>query len=210
VRASAVKAVARNIQDRPARERHLSAALSDTNLAVATTAAVALLEPEIRAAAGLENELDYFEFETVRGGRIRSYHQSDERPLAILESKPAFLPAVREHLRATNAAESVAFMLLLAQHGEFDGVDRLVDRLAALNSDTDSGAADALLTGIALSHDMKYLPALRQMAAIRRDESDLRKVLSALKGMSGPDARQLRLVINKKIRSAGGSSINSD
>jgi hypothetical protein len=48
------------------------------------------------------------------------------------------------------------------------------------------------------------------MAAIRRDESDLRKVLSALKGMSGPDARQLRLVINKKIRSAGGSSINSD
>jgi hypothetical protein len=100
---------------------------------------------------------------------------------------------------------SPAFALLLAQYGEFEGVDRLVSQLATLNSEKDRSATDALMTGIALSRDAKYLPALKQMASVRHEEWDLRKVLSALKGMTGPDARQLRLEINKKLRSTGGS-----
>jgi hypothetical protein len=36
------------------------------------------------------------------------------------------------------------------------------------------------------------------------DEWELRKILQALKGMTGPDARQLRLEINKRMRNASG------
>jgi hypothetical protein len=34
-------------------------------------------------------------------------------------------------------------------------------------------------------------------------EWELRKVLQALKGMTGPEARQLRLDINKRLRDTG-------
>ncbi len=206
VRASAVKALARNPNDRLALEQHLTPLLSDTNLVVATAAAVALLEPEIRQAAGLAEEMNYFQFETVRGGRSQSYAQNDERPLTTLETKPAYLSAIRERLVAAPVESSAAFVLLLAQHGEFAGVDRLAAQWAAPKSENETSADDALLTGIALSRDIKYLPALRQLAAARREESELRKILQALKGMAGPDARQLRLEINKKIRNAGGAS----
>ncbi len=206
VRGSAVRAIARNTKDRPALEQYLAPKLADTNLPVATAAAVALLEPETRQAAGLEGELNFFEFEAVRGGRSQSVNQNDERPLTILESKPPFLQQARDWVTATNIEERAAFALLLAQYGEFDGVDRLAAQSAALNSENDQRAADTLLTGIALSRDIKYLPALKQMASARREEWELRKVLQALKGMSGPDARQLRLDINRKIRNAGNSS----
>jgi HEAT repeat protein/thioredoxin-related protein len=205
VRGSAVKALARNTKDRPALEQHLAPLLTDTNLEVATAAAVALLEPEIRQSAGLQWELSYFAFETVRGGRSQSYAQNDDRPLTTLESKPPFLQAVRGRLKEAPLESSPAFALLLAQYGEFEGVDRLVAQLATLDSNKDRIATDALMTGIALSRDAKYLPALKQMASVRHEEWDLRKILSALKGMTGPDARQLRLEINKKLRSAGGS-----
>ncbi|MGA9451070.1 MAG: HEAT repeat domain-containing protein [Verrucomicrobiia bacterium] len=206
VRASAVRAIARNTTDRPALEQRLAPMLADTNLTVATVAAVALLEPETRQAAGLEDKLNYFEFNDVRGGRSQSNNQNNDRPLTILEGKPPFLQQARDWLAATNGDESVSFALLLAQYGEFEGVDKLVAQLPAMNSERDQSAADALLAGIALSRDIKYLPALKQMASTRREEWELRKVLQALKGMSGPDARQLRLDINKKIRNAGGSS----
>jgi hypothetical protein len=64
---------------------------------------------------------------------------------------------------------------------------------------------NAILAGIALSHDARYLPALRQMAAAGSDSSELRKILQSLQGMSGPDARQLRLDINKKLRTVNNS-----
>lgn len=206
VRGAATRAVARNTKDRTTLEERLGSLLVDTNLHVAATAALVMLEPEIRQAADLEDVLNHFEYEGIRGGRTRTSSRSDERPLTTLESKPAFLQPARERLTATNAEESVAFALLLAQYGEFDGVDRLVTQLVALDSGKGSSFTDALLTGIALSRDPKYLPALRQIAAARRDEWELRKVLQALKGMTGSDARQLRLEINKRMRNAGESS----
>lgn len=206
VQAAGIKAIARNTKDRPALEQHLAPLLSETNLVVATAAATALLEPEIRQAAGLMDDMNYFEYENVHGGRSQSYNQNDERPLTTLDSKPVYLQPARERLAAAPAESSAAFVLLLAQHGEFDGVDRLAAQWSSANSHNDRSDADALLTGIALSRDIKYLPVLKQMAAGQREESELRKFLQALKGMSGPDARQLRLDINKKIRSTGSSS----
>lgn len=206
VQASAIKAITRNKKDRPALEQQLVPLLGETNLVVATAAAVALLEPEIRQAAGLTDDYNCFAFGSVRGGRSQSFSQGDERPLTTLEGKPAYLQPVRERLAASSAEASAAFVLLLAQHGEFDGVNWLVAQLSSLNSEADRGNADVVLTGIALSRDVKYLPALKQLASVRTEESELRKVLQALKGMPGPDARQLRLEINKKIRNASGSS----
>jgi HEAT repeat protein len=207
VRGSAVRAIARNIKDRPGLENDLAPLLADTNLLVAAAAAVALLEPETRAGAGLDEELKYFEFQTVRGGRESFLPaQNDDRPLSVLEGKPLYLQPARNWLAATNLQESVAFALLLAQFGDFSGVDKLVPQLAELAADDGEKTADPVLAGIALSHDIKYLPALKQMAAVRHDEPSLRKVLQAMKGMSGPDARQLRLDINKKIRNSGSAS----
>ena len=58
------------------------------------------------------------------------------------------------------------------------------------------------MAGIALSQDAKYLPALRKIMTARKDESELRKLLQALQGLRGAEARQLRLDINKKMRNA--------
>lgn len=206
VRGSAIRALARNLKDRTALERHLAPMLADTNVTVAAAAALALLEPEIRQAAGLESELNYFEYESMRGGRSQSYSQNDQRPLTVLPGKPEFLPAARKHLEANSGSEASPFALLLAQYGEFDGVDRLAGQLTQLNADSDRSVMEVLLAGIALSRDNKYLPALKQIAATQQQDYELRKVLQALKGMTGADARQLRLDINKKIRSTGGSS----
>jgi HEAT repeat protein/thioredoxin-related protein len=206
VRGSAVRALARNTKERAVLEQRLAPSLADTNVPVAATAALALLEPEIRRVAELDSRLNNFEYESTRGGRSESYNQQEERPLITLEGKPAFLQLARERLSATKAEDSVAFALLLAQYGEFDGLDRLVAQRAALDSANEQAFTDALLTGIALSRDTRYLPVLRQIAAARRNEWKLRKVLQALKGMTGPDARQLRLEINRRMRNAGGSS----
>jgi hypothetical protein len=205
VQAAGIKAITRNTKDHPTLEQQLAPLLSETNLVVATTAATALLEPEIRQAAGLMDDMNFFEYENVRGGRSQSYSHNDERPLTTLDSKPVYLQPARERLAAAPAESSAAFVLLLAQHGEFDGVDRLAAQWSSVSAHNDQGDVDALLTGIALSRDIKYLPVLKKMAAVQREESELRKFLQALKGMSGPDARQLRLDINKKIRSTGGS-----
>ena len=219
VRAAAAQGWARNTE-RTTLEQHLGPLLADTNLHVAATAAVALLEPETRRAAGLENSLDSFSFETVQGGRSEGYSTAVERPLSALQTQPGFLASARQWLGKTNAPESIAFALLLAQYGDFVGIDQIASTQAAEMAWTDSAqesmirelrasgfqSAVALLTGIGLSHDPRYVPVLRRMAAERHDEWGLRKVLQALRGMTGPDARQLRLEINKQMRKTGGAS----
>ena len=205
VRGSGIRALARNVKDRAVLEQRLAPMLADTNLPVATAAAMVLLEPDICQAAGISGEAIYFEFESHRGGRSESSTmRNDGRPLAVLEGKPSFLPAVNDRLAASSGREAAPFMLLLAQYGEFGGVDRMAAQIATQNPDRES--PDALLTGIALSRDAKYLPVLQKIATTMNNEFELRKILQALKGMSGPDARQLRLEINKKIRDAGGSA----
>ena len=190
-------------------EQHLAPLLADTNLVVASAAAAGLLEAETRQAAGLDNELNYFQFESARGGRAETSTQNDDRPLTVLEGKPGFLSSAQKWLAATSGQASSAFALLLAQYGDFSGVDRLVTQVTASGAD-DQEATYPLLAGIALSHDPKYLPALKLVAAGRQDQWSQRKVLQAMKGMSGPDARQLRLDINRKIRDAGGVSSSSE
>lgn len=206
VRASAVKAIARNVKDRTKLESKIAPLLAETNLSLAGTVAVALLEPETRLEAGLDSRVNFFQFENFYGGRTQNINTSDVRPLAVLTNQPPFLAAAREWLARTSGKASAPFALLLAQFGDFSGVDRLAKQAAALDADTDERSADVLLAGIELSQDDKFVPVLQQLAAVRHEDYELRKILSALKGMTGPDARQLRLDINKKLRNTSGAS----
>lgn len=210
VRGSAARALAQAMKTRAELEKSLAPLLAETNLTLAAAAAVALLEPETRSAAGLDSTLEYFEYDSVRGGRSVTQTINDDRPLATVDGKPAFLADVQKRLAAADAEEMATFALLLAQYGDFSGVDRLVAQAGVLDNSKETETVNVLLTGIALSHDVKYLPALKRMTAAEREESSLRKILQAMKGMSGPEARQLRLEVNKKIRNAAAPSAPSD
>ena len=217
VRRAAVQSLARHTTDRAALEGLLGPFLSDTNVAVAGLAAALLLEPEIRQAAELDYELNLLDFEfdgnSWRPSNLGTgVNQNSDRPLAALEGKPAFLEQAAKRAATARGKESAPFVLLLAQYGQFAGLDRLLAENAGLLAQTaGKNAVDQvemayiIQTGIALSHDAKYLPALRQMAAARNDQFQLRGILRALQGMPGAEARQLRLDINRKLRSVNNS-----
>ena len=78
-----------------------------------------------------------------------------------------------------------------------------MDCLLETAGTTKHGSRESLgpaLAGIALSRDPRYLPFLRKKLASAAGEWDYQKLLQALRGMSGPEARELRLEINKRIR----------
>lgn len=202
VRAAGTAALARRTKERAALEQYVAPLLADTNLYVAAVAASALLEPEVRQASGFAGWLNYFQFEGHHGGVAEAF-PVDDRPLTVLDGKPEFLKSARKWLSTTNANGTEVFALLLAQYGEFDGVDELVSRRTDQQMKSRLQSDEVLLAGIALSHDPKYVPVLRQISGRMQGEWDLRKILQALKGMTGPDARQLRLDINKRIRQTG-------
>jgi len=203
VRRVAVQSLARRMKDRLALETKIGSLLSETNLGVATAAALALLDPAVRQVADLENFSGGFEFESHHGGSFDSaLNQGDGRPLSILEGKPALLEPAKKWLASAKSSESIPFVLLLAQYGQFNGLDRLVADAGEAGSKEENEIDDAIMTGIALSQDTKYLPALRRIMTVRKDEADLRKLLQALQGLRGAEARQLRVDINKKMRNA--------
>jgi hypothetical protein len=203
VRRAAVQTLARHSTDRPALEAVLGPLLSDTNLLVAGLAAELLMEPEVRGAAYSWSQSLYFEFNGIYGGSttvLQNFDTDNERPLTTLEGKPAFLDPAAKWAATAKPADSVPFVLLLAQYGRFDGLDRLVALGREKNAAQENVLDDAILTGIALSQDAKYMPVLVKMVAAEDEDSALRKILRALQGMRGADARQLRLDINKKLR----------
>jgi len=155
----------------------------------------------------LQYQLDFFRFEDFQTGSSQGVPINEDRPLATLESKPAYLEGARGHLTASNEVVRAVFALLLAQHGEFDGVDRIVAQLPENSPNKFTTLPDTLLTGIALSRDAKYIPALRRMMERTQQDWELHKILRALKGMSGADARQLRLDVNKRMRVAGTTRV---
>jgi hypothetical protein len=124
--------------------------------------------------------------------------------LTTLEGKPAFLEPAAKWAATAKPEASAPFVLLLAQYGQFAALDRLVAQGAGEKAGGQNELDDVILAGIALSQDAKYLPALSRMVAARNDQWELRKILQALQGMRGAEARQLRLDINKKLRAING------
>jgi hypothetical protein len=205
VRLAAVQSFARLTPERKVLEERIAPLIGDTNLHVAQMAALALIEPEIRNAAGMESSLQFFSYENVQVFSSRSFTtESDDRPFAALDTKPAYLELARAQLRNAAGEDVTPFALLLAQHGEFEGIPLLTKRGEARGGGEQrgEGSAQAALTAIALSRDAKHVPTLRAMLDGTKGDSELRAMLRALRGMSGPEVRQLRLEINKQMRKA--------
>src|SRR5262249_2357054 len=114
----------------------------------------------------------------------------------------------RRWLVATNELRAAVFALLLAQHGHFDGMERLLaQRREPTRGQEDRVLLDPLLTGIALSRDAKYVPFLRQLMETTAQPYDLQKIQRALNGMKSSEAQALRVELNKKISQANGTPI---
>jgi len=207
VRGTAAQAMARTLKARSELDTRLGPLLADEHPYPRRVAALALLEPEIRQTAGLQYQLDYFRYDDVQTGRSEGYSLNDTRPLAPLESKPAYLESARKWLKSTNTEAVTPFALLLAQHGEQVGLDRLIELRAELSEDKAEVLPDPLLTAIALAQDPKYIPLLRGLTDAARNNYVIQKVLRAIKGMNGPEARQLRVELNKRMRATGATVV---
>ncbi|PWU17992.1 MAG: hypothetical protein C5B50_10105 [Verrucomicrobia bacterium] len=219
VRAAAVSGLPRLIKDREALEKRIASFLDDPDKRVGQRAVIGLLEQEVRVAAGLESQAGYFEFEKIRTWSAYDYQPGNEqRPLETIQANPAWLASVRRKAGATppagaepaasstNATASKSESddpampaLLLAQYGDFSGLDVLIKATPA-DGRGDNQLEQVILTCIALSRDAKYLPFLQKMVSSAKDEQELRRILQALKGMSGAEPRELRLAVNKRIR----------
>jgi len=200
VRAAAVQSLARLVAEQAVLESKLGPLLSDNDARVAGLAAWALLDPNVRNAAQMTYGYTQFRYGNASANFYESSSTSDERPLTTIEPAPSFLPEVRKQLTGTNTFQLAASALLLAQYGDFSGVDKMIAQPAAADEERHESLPAAVLTGIELSRDAKYLPYLRRLVGTNKNEYDLRRLLRALRGMSGPDARALRMEINKKMR----------
>jgi len=161
VRVAAVQGLARSASERTVLEARLGPFVGDSHLRTSDVAALALLEPALRALSGLQFYLGSFQFEEIHASASESYSINEERPLTMIETKPKYLDAARENLLATNGGVRVILALLLAQHGDFSGIDRLLARQSEPDANKTATSTDALLTGIALSRDTKYISYLR-------------------------------------------------
>ena len=203
VRRVAVQAVAREERDADRRQAVLAPRLSDPDSKLARMAALGLLEPEVIQAAGWDQALQSVELgkQQVWVSRIM-VQSSEERPLAPREDRPAFLESARDRWAALgNESEELreALLLLLAQHGEFSALEGW---LRNWHPSEERENWTVALTGIELSHNLKFLPFVQQLAEESKDQWRLRRLLQALRGMSGTDVRKLRVEINRRIAEA--------
>jgi HEAT repeat protein len=199
VRVAAASGLARAIKDRTSLERVLAPLLSDPDKKVAEIAATGLLEPETRSAAGLNYGSSYFEFEKVHVWASSYEPSGEQRPLATVPGNPPFLQSVRQKLANNTTEDAAPTVLILAQYGDFTGLDQLLKEIATENQKEDQ-LEGVVLTAIGLSRDPKYMPYVKKMLTSAKEEQDFRRLLQALRGISGAEARELRLEINKRMR----------
>ena len=203
VRCAGVGGILAEVDEQAGREERIGPLLGDADARVAEAAAMALLDDSLRRFI---NETAYFENfvygEAEVSGR-RSYYSGSEggRPLAMLDRRPAFLDQVRQRLTPESLKaddrRATAMALLLAQYGDRSGLDMIFDHWVAARSDE---VPLALLVGLALTKDAKFIPALRKRLDKAEDESDLRQMLTYLRGVTGDEARRLRKDINERLR----------
>ena len=201
VRAEAVKRFAMTAPSRARLEEVLGPLLADTNAPVASACVLALVEPDIATDAGLAGNLDLFEFDAIQSARSIYYSENDsERPLTILETKPAYLAVAKARVAQSKSAEGQLLVLLLAQHGDFSALENWIAKHPASNREGDFDSP--ILTAIGLSRDAKFLPYISSLVKVTKSQAYLRALLRPLKGMTGPEVRQLRLDINKQMRTS--------
>ena len=197
IRIVAIQGIDAAIKDRAERENLLAPLLADEKQNVRHIAAIALIDSDIRDAAQIGYMLKMSPFGGIHSSY--SYTTDEDRPLPTPFPKPAFAQSIIEQLPNMNAAELPTFALLLGQYGVFDALDRAIAALG--NAPAGRHEADnEILIAVGLSKDAKYIPFLRTLAADMKDEYNLRRILRAIKGMTGREAREFRVELNKLMR----------
>lgn len=179
-------------------ETLLAPMLVHSNRDLAMTAAVALLEPEVRRSAELQEHLRMFRFPGITHDTYRMTQPATDLPMIPLDRRPAFLDAVVAQLRIPVDEETVINAVLLAQYGRRDGIDHCLAH--PVEGHEENSEFDPLLTGIALLRDPRDVEQVRKWAKRTRNVPDLQKFLRAVKGLSGAEVRQLRLELNRRLR----------
>jgi hypothetical protein len=204
VRLAAVRGAYRMAETQEAREARLGPLVADSIAVVATAAARALLDDTVYAAANLRGASSAFEYDEIH---VWSYVTSSgysgdaAAPVMLIDRKPAFLEAARRRLTEPHDAEDTetpsTMTLLLAQYGDFSGLEKMLGEWEAAKSDD---PPTELLIGLTLSKDRRFLPPVRKIVAGAEHASELRRVLTYLRGMTGEEARVLRQEINERMR----------
>ena len=81
----------------------------------------------------------------------------EQRPMAPLDSKPAFLADIRERLKDASLEDLTAYSLLLAQYGDNSGLDLLLEKHAGAGRETE---LDAHRAGRDRTHARPQVPPL--------------------------------------------------
>src|ERR1019366_2840448 len=116
-----------------------------------------------------------------------------------LSGNPAFLEQARRRVTESTPPEAALQALLLAQYGDYSGLEPFPPSVVRENEEQ-SEVGSVLLAAVAMSRDAKYVPHLKQLTASTKGRPDFTRLLQALKGMSGPEARELRPEINRRMR----------
>lgn len=202
VRIAGINGLGRSTAGRAALEQSLGPAVGDPDLRVAHAAAVALLEPELRMAAFSSwHSVSFYYNRVVVYDTQNPGGSSDDRPLVALETSPSYLAVASRRADTNKLSDALPFLILLAQHREFDALSKAIERNPQPPGGKEMEMANAMAAAIALSRDTKFLPYVRAIVeGAAKDEWQLRSALRALRGMSGPEVRELRLDINRRIR----------
>jgi HEAT repeat protein len=168
VRAEAVKQFALSRPGRERLETVLGPLLADTNPPVAAACALALLDPDIAKAAGVADGLESFEFGSAQIQRTYYSENENDRPLSTLETKPAYLAVAKARMAHSKSSTDQLLLLLLAQHGDYDGLADWIDRHPPSNKEGDFDSV--VMTAIGLSRDAKFLPYISGLVKVNKIE----------------------------------------
>jgi len=204
VRQVVAEAIAARVGDQRERERLLGPMLSDAAPPVVAGAASGILSSEIRRVAELPPPLSRFYVLGATTYRYNRYDYSDSDETAIakpFDHDPGFLDLAEQlyHAPEADAAVKPTLALLLAQYRRFEPLDQIVE--ARAKAAKDRTQPDPLATlAMQLTGDPKHLNTLRAQIGAVEDEYDLRELLRSLQGVNGPEARELRREINRRLR----------
>jgi len=209
VRYWAVAGIVARIKDLSERGHTLASLLSDTDTTVASAAAIGLLSSDLRNAAGYRYSFRMFRYRELdvyiysRTFDEYDYSSRASRSLRPLDGRPDFLDDVRKRLEDLLEAEGAGgvgpFAVLLAQYGDYTGMDLLLERWQRTQ---DTAAQGFLLVGLALARDERFLPPLKAKVASTDGSYELRELLNWLRGVRGEEARKLRREINRRLRAS--------
>ena len=210
VRYAAVQGVMTRVPDQLKREELLAPLLADKHPAVAAMTALAILDEPLRSPEAFSRHV-YFRFEDQLIWAYR-YRESSQAPLPpAIDRKPAFLEIVRKRLAEAPSGPVASedddrnelpldqtLTLLLAQYGDYTGLDQALDAWTRSGKNSPS---ETLLMGLALTRDPRYIAPLKSVIDKETDSNHLRSALRWLEGIKGPEARELRRAINRRIQS---------